>query len=100
MKNIGSTLKSIRQSNNLTQSQLAKKINITPYIISHIETGRRNASLVHIKKLGESLGVSIPYILFISQSDEDLRSVLPTQKYKEWMRIKDLVMNDLKRIFE
>ena len=63
MNNFGNRLKTLRQQNNLTQSQLSRKLGLTKSVISAYETGIRLPSydvLIHISKI---FNVSIDYLL-------------------------------------
>ncbi len=53
---IGKNLKELREQNNLTQSQLAEKLEISQQLISRIEKGRENISILTLKKIVEHLG--------------------------------------------
>lgn len=48
-------LKSLRESNGLSQHQLAKKANITRSYYGLIENGKRNPSLLNAEKLPSRL---------------------------------------------
>lgn len=53
---IGRTLKKIRQENNLTQKELAKRLNVSQQLVSRIESGRENLSLLTLKEIAQKLG--------------------------------------------
>lgn len=55
-------LAEMRQEKNLTQEQLAQKINVSRKAISHYETGRAKPSLDVAVKLAKALGVSVEEI--------------------------------------
>lgn len=52
-------LKSLRESNGLSQYQLAKKANITRSYYGLIENGKRNPSLLNAQKIAQSLNVGV-----------------------------------------
>lgn len=52
-------IKTIRKQKKLTQKDLAKKLNISQQMISRIEKGRENISLMTLKKIVDSLGADI-----------------------------------------
>lgn len=54
---IGQRLKALRKEKKLTQAMLSKKLNITQQMISMIESGRENISLLTLKKVTAELGV-------------------------------------------
>jgi len=53
---IGQALKKIRRDNNLTQKELAKKLNVSQQLVSRIEIGRENLSLRTLKEFAWKLG--------------------------------------------
>lgn len=70
MIDFGITLKSLRIKNNLTQAELAEKLDVTKSVISAYETGIRMPSydiLIHISKLFE---VSTDYLLGLEKKQE------------------------------
>ena len=82
-KAIGKRIRIARINNELTQEELAEKVNISPTHLSNIERGVRTSSLDTIVTLVELLDVSIDYIIFgsvmrreagglILRSDEEL----------------------------
>ncbi|KXA43087.1 MULTISPECIES: helix-turn-helix domain-containing protein [Staphylococcus] len=55
----GQNIKQIRKQRNLTQKQLADQIEISQSYLSDIESGRKNLSIKTVKKLADSLGLSV-----------------------------------------
>lgn len=55
----GQNIKQIRKQRNLTQKQLADQIKISRSYLSDIENGRKNLSIKTVKKLADSLGLSV-----------------------------------------
>ena len=63
MVDFGNTLKTLRTKENMTQAQLARKLNLTKSVISAYETGLRLPSydvLIHISHI---FSVSTDYLL-------------------------------------
>lgn len=56
---IGEKIKILRKQKNLTQNILADKLNISQQMVSRIESGRENISLLTLKKVVDALGVDI-----------------------------------------
>lgn len=56
---IGGNLRQLRRQNNLTQSALADKLKVSQQLISRIESGRENISLLTLRKIVEKLGAQI-----------------------------------------
>lgn len=57
-------IKDLREDNDLTQQQVAKKIGITQRKYSYIETGAQQLTDEILCKLADLYGVSVDYILF------------------------------------
>ena len=53
---VGKEIKRIRLEKELSQKQLARKIGISQQLISRVEKGRENISLITLKKISEALG--------------------------------------------
>lgn len=60
-KYIAHKIKSIRIQKGLTQQELAKRLKISQQIISRIEMGRENISILTLKKIVDSLGAKINF---------------------------------------
>lgn len=58
----GNILKKLRKENNLTQIQLAKKLNITQSGVASLESNRRNAGSDLEKTISDFFNVSIDYL--------------------------------------
>lgn len=59
----GARLKKVRQDRNLSRQNLADKTGISMNVIYYYESGRRSPSAEYVKKLAETLNVSIDYLL-------------------------------------
>ncbi len=57
-------IRDLREDNDLTQQQVAKKIGITQRKYSYIETGTQQLTDEILCKLADLYGVSVDYILF------------------------------------
>lgn len=55
----GQNIKQFRKQRNLTQKQLADQIEISRSYLSDIENGNKNPSIKTVKKLADSLGLSV-----------------------------------------
>lgn len=58
LKSFGLHLKAIRQSQKISQEELAAKADLDRTYISGIERGLRNVSLLNIVRLANALGIS------------------------------------------
>ncbi|QIB26281.1 helix-turn-helix domain-containing protein [Caloranaerobacter azorensis] len=63
MKSIGDIIKRLRKDNNLTQDELANKLNISRSTIGMIETNKREPSNELLVKIANFFNVSIDYLL-------------------------------------
>lgn len=62
-KQIGIRIRQERIRNRLSQEQLAELANVSPQYISHIETGRKRASLEIIVYIVNALNISLDQLL-------------------------------------
>ncbi len=73
-------LTKLRKRNNITQTELAQKMNVKQYVISSWETGRSEPSILQIKKLSDIFDISVDYLLdkplIKAESEEDFNKVL------------------------
>ena len=60
---LGSRIKQIRKGLNLTQRELAERLNVTPPTISEIESGRYNPSIEFLIRLNKEFNVNLYYLL-------------------------------------
>ncbi len=58
-KNIGEKIKNIRIQNGLTQKQIAKKLNVSQQLISRIENGQENISILTLKNIAKVLNLKV-----------------------------------------
>lgn len=58
-KEIGREIQNIRNEKHLTQAELARKMHTSQQVISRIERGEENISLLTLKKIAARLGVKI-----------------------------------------
>ena len=56
-------LRQARESQNLSQTDLAEKTGLQPSAVSHFETGKRAPSFENLKRLADALSVSVDYLL-------------------------------------
>ena len=62
-KKIGAFLKQCRKEKNLTQEQLAEKLEISPKHMSCIERGLSGMSIEHLSNIAKVLDVSLDYLV-------------------------------------
>jgi transcriptional regulator with XRE-family HTH domain len=94
---IGSRIKSLRQSNHLTLRQLAEKVGCTDAYLSQIENGRVSPSIASLKRIAEALQSKITDFFVESGDDDpvvlrtDQRVTLSLDRWNA--RIQSLVIN-------
>lgn len=59
LKVFGNNIKKIRISNGLSQEKFALRISMDRTYYASVEKGRRNISLLNIKKIADGFGISI-----------------------------------------
>lgn len=64
---IGSKIKEIRQTKNISAKELANKIGITPVFLCYIESGNKKPSLDTLEKICKALDISMAD-LFINET--------------------------------
>ena len=70
---IGSTLKLLRTASNLTQSSLAKDLNVTANYLSLVENGRKEPSLTLLKRFSKKLDAPLGYFLWLALEENKSR---------------------------
>ena len=63
IKSCGARIRKLREKKNMSQSELAEKLNITNIHLSRIETGSRGASLDLLMEISEVFQVSLDYLV-------------------------------------
>lgn len=81
-------LKQLRKNFNLTQADLAKKLNVSFQQISNLENGRRNLTLEQTLLLNQKFGVSVDWILGISSIPQNTNTEAVSKALL--MRINDI----------
>ena len=67
---IGKRIKICRKQRNLTQEELAERIDVSSHYIYEIERGTKTMSLSILTKLSRELNISTDYILFGSHATD------------------------------
>ena len=62
-------LQELRPRNNLSQLQMAQRINLSPSVISSYETGARTPSLENLVTIATTFRVSTDYLLGLEHSN-------------------------------
>ena len=82
----GETLKRLRQRNNISQDELAKKLNVKQYVISSWEIGRSEPSINQLIELSNIFKVPTDYLLdkdIIMVSSEDEFNIVTNEMVKD-----------------
>lgn len=75
---LGQRIRKRRQILKITQSQLAKALDLTPQHVSAIEQDKRTPSLASLAKLAKELGVTVDY--FVTGKEGILTDTIPAIK--------------------
>ncbi len=62
-KKLGENLKKIRIMKGITQTEIAKKLDVNRSFVSNIENGKTNPTLSTITNLADVLGISVNELL-------------------------------------
>jgi transcriptional regulator with XRE-family HTH domain len=65
LKHFGDHLRQCRAARSLTQEELAAKAGFSRSYYNEIETGKRNVSLLNLKRLADCLEMSLPELVDI-----------------------------------
>ena len=85
---IGKTIKFLRLSAGLKQSDLAERLDVSANYISLVENDKRDPSLCFLRDLSDNLG--IPLGLLFLEIESDQNKVSPEERAL-LMRIRDLI---------
>jgi len=64
MNNIGKTIKKLREEKNITQEQLAEKLNVTRQAVSNWENGKTQPDIDTLTKISEIFEIPIEEIIY------------------------------------
>jgi transcriptional regulator with XRE-family HTH domain len=87
MKNLGSTLRELRESKRLPLRTVAAFLDIDPAIMSRIERGQRNASREHVLKLAEYFNVDVNKLLVAWLSDKVVYELADEENALEALKV-------------
>lgn len=68
---LSNIIKDIRKSNNLTQKQLADKLNVTYQAVSKWENGKNFPDIAILKKISEEFNIDISFLLGASKNNSN-----------------------------
>ena len=81
-KELGNRIKQLRQQADLTQSQLARVLNVSPALISAYELGDRKPSLEILVSLAATFKVSTDFLLGVRNPRPAAWKGYPRKRYK------------------
>jgi transcriptional regulator with XRE-family HTH domain len=70
--NIGTTIAKLRKSKNLTQQELADRIEIRQTSLSNIESGKKRPNSTTLKLICDELGISELHLYILSFDESDV----------------------------
>ncbi len=70
LRRFGEHLRSLREARGLTQENFADEAGFSRSYYSDIETGKRNISLLNLRKLAQSLQISLSELLTVNAGDD------------------------------
>jgi transcriptional regulator with XRE-family HTH domain len=100
-KKLGKRIRDERKKLHLTQSALAKAVEISDTYMGSIERGERSLTLDTLGRLVNRLGVSVDYLLSdsISDSDSNILEQFKQITDKQPLERKQMAINVLRTIF-
>lgn len=63
-KKVGSNIKKIRLSKNMSQGDISRKLNIDRGYISKIEKGEKNITIITIEKIARALNIPVEKLFY------------------------------------
>lgn len=82
-KIIGLRIKESRMQNQMSQAELAERINMSVVYISYIETAKKRASLEALVRIANVLGVTVDYLLTSNQANDSAEYQTDLTRLKE-----------------
>jgi XRE family aerobic/anaerobic benzoate catabolism transcriptional regulator len=74
LKGIGARVHALRQQQNLTVREFARRADLSPRFINQLETGEGNISIARLDDVAEALGCALPALLPPRERDHSLRA--------------------------
>lgn len=97
LKAIGTRIKKARESNHLTQEQLAEKVNLSSTHISVVERGIKAPKLETFVDIANALGVTSDFLLMDVLNDSQQITAISIEISEN---LKDLPLKEQKRILK
>jgi len=61
--NIGKNIKRLRKEKNITQKQLAEKLNVTHFWVCKLESGKKNTTIFRLNEIAFFLGTDLQSLI-------------------------------------
>lgn len=94
MKKFGDRIAEARERKGLTQEKLAQRIEVSRAALSHYEKSRRQPDIDTLVKIAAELGVSVDYLLGLTNDPNPYGPDEPTEKDLEELMKKGGLMFD------
>lgn len=72
---IGENIRKYRKAKGLTQTELAKKLGTTQFVITNYERGRNNPTAAKLPEIAKALGVPLEALYGMSEPEEPIENV-------------------------
>lgn len=101
MQILGDNLRHYRESNNLTQEQLAEMVGISTSFYTNVERGKKGVSIFVLRDIADAIGVSTDYLLGKESSESHIRNIeillkdKPTSVVQKIEKIIRIVVDEL-----
>lgn len=89
-EHIGDRIRYLRQCNEMTQSNLAKQLFISPNTLSQYENGRRSLTTDMLKKIAENFKVSTDYLMGITEEIYDIKDEMIVEMIKKYKGLEEM----------
>lgn len=77
--NYGRAIRLVRSTRGISQKALAKKLDVDPSLISHLEKNTRQPSAETLSQLSTALGLPLYLFVFLASDKEDMQGLPPEQ---------------------
>jgi transcriptional regulator with XRE-family HTH domain len=77
--NYGRAIRLVRSTRGLSQKALAKKLDVDPSLISHLEKNARQPSAETLQQLSQAFDLPLYLFVFLASDEKDLQGLPPQQ---------------------
>ncbi len=79
---VGEYIRSLRAAAGLTQRQLAAAVGISPSLLSHVESGRREPTIRSLRAISRALGIPSAALFAVALDDDLAVESTSTEKHR------------------